>query len=410
MASLLGNDIGAFYEYAHRHSPFRRTIQNLFGKAGDVSGLGGAINFTYGAVVYDQLNRESNAHAILKKTDWERSGFRVTFSEPTEQGYGGADGDSIGTDIDYVPTEVDQGPAFLNNPWDLTADAAFRAKHDDGIDAHDWLAQINRDAHAQLLNKEILRSAEAQADNGGAVTDPKRDSSGDGKGLESIDRFIASDAEEDDLGGAGSGWYDIYGDGDASAGDRDSGTDWDAQVVRPDGSQGTFGTNLPFQLKGINKVVELTEDAGADPGSQVFLTRRDTREAFYDELQTHGRYDATEVQAKLDYDGLQTTGTHDGRDISFTVRAYRGRPIVADRFVPSNGTADTFPNGGTGLGHWYAIDQRYMDMQVGFPTLHIEVDNPVVLGKFHTRSLFWTAEQLYMRRAGVQGKMRSVAA
>lgn len=411
MTDLIGNDVASYYEYAYKRGTMPKFARNFF-KTGNVSGLGGAINPIYGALVYDQINRETNAHAILKKLSWDRSGFRVTNTNPATKGYGGADPGSVGTVVDYVPTELDSIPAFLHSPFDLTLDAGFRARHDDGMDIWEWLVQINRDGHAQMLNEELLRSAEAEAaDIGANTTDAKNDAAGGGKGMESIDRFIASEAEADDLAGGFTGVYDVYEQTTGNVlGDRDDNTGFDAVVVRPDGTQTTYGTNLPFQIKGIDTLIDETENNGAIPAEQIFLTRRDTRRAFYDEIATAGRYDLTEVQAKLDFGGLSPTATHPGRDISYTIRAYQDRMIVVDKHVPSNGTTKTpFPQGGTGLGHWYAIDQRHMHLKVGFPTLYVDMDNPIVRGQFDTKALYLTCEQLYMTRANTSGKMRSIA-
>ena len=396
MSDLLSNDVASMVEYAFRkgshpwHQYYRRIA-----KAGDVSNLGGAINVTYGGLVYDQVNREANAHAIVGKEDWERSGFRVTTTDPATKGYGGADAGTVGAVIDTAPTELDSIPAFLHSPFDLTLDAGFRARHDDGLDVWQWKTQIMRDVHAQLLNEELLRDAEAEAAALGANTsDAKNDANG--LGLESIDRLVSSDAEEDDVGGSFTGAYDVY-EGQV---DRDTGTDFDAYVARPDGSQTTFGTDLAFQLGGLDALIDGTEDNGADSASQVWLTGRDTRRKIYDEMVTAGRFMAdSAVEAKLDMAGLSTSAVHPGRDITFTVRTYEERPIVADKNVASDGASRV-----------YLLDQRHLHIKTGFPTIYVDVDNPVIRGQFDTKALYLTAEQAYMTRFNTSGKLRSITA
>lgn len=408
--NLLGNDVAALYEYVFRKSKYSKQLMRQFFKAGTVSTHGGAINTTYGALVYDQVNREANVHAFIKKVPWEKSGFRVTTSNPTTKGYGGADPGSVGTVVDYTPSELKSIPGFIHSPFDMTLAAGFRAGVDDGLDLWDWLVAINRDGHAQLLNEELLTSAQVEANVGGAVTDPKNETAGGarGKGLESLDRLISADAEEDDLGGSGSGWYDVY-EGDV---DRDTATTYDSVICRPDASQTTFGTNLPFQLAGVDFLLDTTANNGADPSSQMFVTQRTSKRLLYDELGAQGRFDLTEVKAKLDLNGLSLTSTQEGRDINFAVRAYQGVPIVCDRWVPSNGTTArtaTAADGGTGHGHWYLLDQRHIHLKVGIPTIMASTDNPVVRGQFDTRALYLTAEQLYATRFNVHGKLRSIS-
>lgn len=398
---LLGNSVGDFYAYAFQRGKVPAFAGQFF-KTGNVSGLAGAINVTYGALVFDQINREVNAHAIVKKEVWERSGWRVTTSNPTTLGYGGADPGSVGAVVDFTPTEIYTVPGYLHTPFDVTMDAAFRAQHDDGLDIWAWKRAIMRDAHAQLLNIEFLRSAAAEGNaiGAGGSSDPKN--AGGGKGLESLDRLISSTAEAT-VFKTGAGNYDVY----ETIGDRDAGTAYDSVIVRPDGSQATYGTNLPFQVTGIDTAIDTTEDNGADPSACVMLCGRGSRRKFYNELQAAGRYDLTSVQAKLDMAGLQVTATHPGRDITFTVRAYSERPFVSDKNVPSNGT--TQPNGGTGTQHIFGLDQRHVQMMVGFPTLFVEVDNPVIRGQFDTKALYLTAEQAKVTRFNTSFKVRSIS-
>lgn len=404
---LLGDQIGSLYEYAltKGRMPFHRNMQRKLFKTGDVSNLGGAINVVFGAPVYDTVNREANAHTVLGTQPWERSGFRtadLSNADPSTRVTGGADPGTVSI-VDAAPTEISGKPAFLHTAWDITMDAGFRTEHDDGLDAYEWKRQIYRDIHAEGLNIELLRSAEAESSSIGGTNTSDAKNSGNGQGLESLDRAIASDAEEDDVAGTGTGHYDLFG-GDM---DRDSGTDYDSVVVRPDGSKGTFGTNLTFQLAGVDQVINDTEDNGADPSSQIFLTGRDTRQLLDDEFQSQGRYDAGQVTAKLDMNGLTPSATHDGHDLAFTLRSYRDRPIVADKNVPANGT--TAPDGGTGSSHLFLMDQGEIHMKNGWPTLYFDIDNPAVRGQFDTRALYVTAEQLYPTNPRVSGKVRSIS-
>lgn len=406
-AQPLINDVPGFIDWAMKSNAYPRFARKLF-KTGNVAGLGGAINIAYGSVTYDQVNRESNGVAVMKKVPWGTSGHRVFTGNPAVKGYGDADPGAIGAVIDTSPSELSTIPAFLHSPFDLTMDAAFRAQHDDGLDVWQWKVAVMRDIHAQLINEEWLRSAEGEAaDLTANTSDAKNDANG--KGHESLDRLIASSAEEDDLGHATyTGGYDVL-EGEV---DRDTATTYDSYVVRPDGELGSFGSNVPFQMKGLNQALDRTEDNGADPRSQILLTGRDTRRAIYDELSGHGRVDLTDVQAKLDLAGLSPTSTHAGRDISFAVRAYQQRIIVTDKHVASNGTSDwgtNSANGGTGKQHIYGIDQRHVFLKLGFPTLFVDVDNPVIRRKFDTEALYLTCQQGMATRFNTSFKVRSIS-
>jgi hypothetical protein len=372
--------------------------------------MAGAINVVYGSLVYDLPNRETNAHAVIKKVPWEISGYRYTNSNPTTKLYGGADPSTIGTDIDTTPTELSSIPGFVHSPFGLSADAAFRTRHDDGLDAWEWKRANIRDIHAQGLNEQLLNSAQAEANaiGAGGSTDPKN--AGNGVGIDTLDRVFAAKAEADAFK-VGAGNYGLF----ENQVSRDTANpQFDAVVARPDGKTDSTSlqNNIPFQIDGLDYVLDTTEDNGADEASQVILTSRQTRRALYKDLATAGRFDITgQVQAKITMAGLSPTSTHQGRDVSFTVRTYQGRIVVADRNMMSNGTTKrtaTTPDGGTGLGHMLVADQRHIHLKVGFPTLYIEADNPILLNAFRTRALYWTCEQLYFTKIPVHGKVRSI--
>jgi len=396
MPPLITN-IGEMVEWAYNQQHYVPFLKGYFAKTGNVAGHSGAINPTYGAVVYDHVNREANGHAIFKKEMWERSGFRVLTTNPPTKGYGGADPGSIGAVVDLSPDELSTIPGFLHTPFDLTLDAGFRSQHDDGLDLWSWKKAAERDVHVQLLNEELLKNAESESVtlDTNNTTDAKNDANGTGKGMETIDRLYSSDAEEDAIAAVGTGHFDVY----EGAIDRDSATTYDAHVIRPDGSKLTFGTDLPFQTKALDKAINFTEDDGGVASAQVWLTGRDTRQAVYDELKAHGRFDLSQVQAKLDYQGLSQTALHPGRDISYTTRAYQMRPFVVDKNVAVDG-----------IDRIYLPDMRNIHIRVGFPTLYVEVDNPVIRQKFDTQAIFLTCEQIYVTRFNTSAKIRSISA
>lgn len=385
-------------------------FQRMLSKSGDVSTLSGAINIVYGSLVYDQVNRESNIHAIFRKTGWDRSGFRETSSDLAAPLSGGADiGDSLAAVGDMVPSEVFGEPAFLHNTFDLSLEAGWKANHDDGMDIWDWISQIQRDQHAHGLSKELARSAEAEANDFGAnTTDAKNGANGNG--LESLDRAIASGAEEGVYGGTYTGTYDLYG----GTWDRDAASSiHDSVVVRPNADTSFSTTPQPFQMKGLDYVIDTTENNGANPTTSIILTGRTTRRKLYNELETYARGQYDEASAKLDLGGLQMTSTSQGRDVTFQVRTYQGRPIIADKSVASNGTSDwdaNSANGGTGSPHIYVIDSTAIHIKTGFPTLYVDGDNPIYRGEFSTKALYLSCEQLFPTRANVHGKVRDIAA
>lgn len=411
---LYGGDLAALYEHCLTKGAAPQFIKNFLMKAGGtVSDMAGAINLVYGSLVYDLPNRAATAHAIFKKVPWEISGYRYSTGNPNTKLQGGMDPGTIMSDIDTTPAELSSIPGFVHSAAGLGVDANFRMNHDDGLDGWAWKRANLRDIHAQGLNEELLNSAEAEANAIGAGGSSDAKNAGNGVGIETIDRAFASKLEADQFK-VGTGNYDVF----ETQVNRDAANAlFEAQVYKPDATQTAFQTNVPFQVDGLYAVIDATEKRGADPGSQVFLTGYESRRALYKELATMGRFDASgQVQAKISMAGIAPTATHNGRDITFTVKTFEDRIVIADHIVPSNGTTkatpatDVYADGGTGLPHWFLPDMRHAHIKVGFPTMYLEADNPIYLAAWKSRFVYWTCEQFYATKWNVHGKVRSQSA
>lgn len=429
---IFDGSLSALYQYAYESGAIgaHASWAEPFFKAVNIAGGGGftaapgAFNPVYGAVVYDQINRETNAHAILKKVGWSKSGIRITASTGSganANGFGGYDPGALvpggGSTVDSIPTELDSIPTILTTPIEATHGILARAKHDDGLNLWDWLAALGRDRHQQLINKELLRSPVVESTAIGAVanTDPK--AAGNGKGLESLRRFLSNSVEAagKSVGGTRADHFDVYqGQIDRTS----SANPFESVVLKPDGTSTGFSItgNLPFQLTGVDALIDQTEGNGGSVGNRVFLTGRDTHRAINNEVATSGRTQLEVVEAKLDYNGLSPSALLAGRDVSYVLRSYQQTPIVVDRMVPNNGTtaahggAGTFSyqDGGTGLSDLMLIDQRDVEIRVMYPTLWATADNPAYLGRHSSVGVYITDEQLYMSRTNRSGVVTSM--
>lgn len=454
MADPLIQDIAGMYAYAMRK---RFPYLGVFGKTeGTFANHLGAHNMVYGATVFDQVNRSTNGWAIFGKLNWDRTGYRLDVSNPTVKGFGASDAsNTVVSASDYVHVTVSETdlirPGFIYTPFNTTMEAAFRTRKDDGVDLIDYKRIRNREVHAQMLNEEWLRDATALytgVATGGADTPtslgsptglardvlPSGVSVGAAPGMESLDRIISSFSElgpnQGIVAAADSGWGDVNAQTqsgtDASAAgsgtlaiNRDTANQFtDSVVLRGDGSATGFTAsssgNMPFQIDALDALIDQTEINGAHPTDQIIFTGYKTRRKIYNEFRNMGRFDETEkVQAKYTMDGLNVTGTHDGRDITFTVRSYQTRPIVADRNVAGGAgfaNGGESPVAGEGAARLYLADQSAIKIQVGIPTLYFDVDNPLIRGRFDSVAMYLTAAQGRPTRLNTSGKLRNISA
>ena len=429
---IFDGSLASLYEYAYNsgaigaHAPWAEPFfkaVNIAGGSG-FTAAPGAFNPVYGAVVYDQINRETNAHAAIKKVGWTRAGIRITTATGSgayANGFGGYDPGALvptgQSTVDSIPIELDTVPTLLWTPIEATQGILARAKHDDGLNLWDWLAALGRDRHQQLINKELLRSpvVESAAINA-SNTDPK--AAGNGKGLESIRRFLTNAAEATGKAtGGNTNNFDVYqGQIDRTSASADY---FESVVLRPDATDTGFGitSNLPFQLTGVNALIDQTEGNGGSVGNRIFLTGRDMHRAINDEVSTSGRTQLEVVEAKLDYNGLSPSALLAGRDVSYVLRSYQQTPIVVDRMVPSNGTTAgnggvgtfAYQDGGTGTSDLMLLDQRDVEIRVMYPTLWATADNPAYLGRHSSVGTYATFEQLLFERTNRSGCVTSVA-
>ena len=422
--SLLTDDVMEIYQYAARKHLFPKFVggfniggHRVITRTGDVSSLGGGINVVYGAPVFDQVNRAANETAATKTENWVKSGFRVELSDPAKSLFGGADPGIVGGDyaapggtvVDVDLRELDSIPGFVHTPFDLTQDAAFRGRHDDGLDLWEHKLAIGRDHHQKGMNREFLATV---ATTGTLVptADAKNDNTanggtGTGVGIESKDRLIASAAEAALFSPVvHPSWYDVY-EGQVS---RAAPSQFDSVVVDGAGAALTTLTPTAFLLDSLEALIDGTHENNADEKSQYFSTGIDTRRKIYRELRSIGRADATERQAKITLQGINQAGTQAGRDVTFAVRVYEERMILADSDIGNDGIIGI---GEIATGsHVYLTDQRHIHKKVGFPTIYADVDNPVVRGQFDTLALFLSCYQNYMTRFNTSGKVVLITA
>jgi hypothetical protein len=232
--------------------------------------------------------------------------------------------------------------------------------------------------HAEQINKMLLKDASAEA----AAASGDR-AAADMYNIESLDRIVSSDAEEDAFGGTYNGWFDVF------SLDRDSTTDYDAQVSH------NSGTDRSLSLSLIDSMFTNLWTAGGNP--KVIMTGYDSLMATQQLLQAQQRFmDTKRVTPSVN--GIKGV---DGVDAGFVVATYNGVP-----FIPSKDMCqDT-------LSRMFFLDTDYLEMRIAKPTQYFESGilsgDPFGINRLGQEGLYRTMGEATCQWFGVQGKIRDL--
>lgn len=381
----------------------------------------GVFNAIFGAYAWAQLNLEANAFGILPKYPWDKSGWRTITTKadalldqttdltPVDDGTnnnatgGTVEGGLIADTIAPTLEELDVRPKTIQLPFSTSEVMEWLATHskDDiwgGLGSYRLFMAVQ---HKELLNRQLLRDVEYDAANftgNWAGT----------KGLETLDRIISSDAEEDAVGGANTDYYDPW-KANATI-DRDSGTTYDSTVISPSGTLGTNGVLTDDTLRTFTR--DIRKKAGKDP--TVFLGSHDV----YTEIQ--GLYMPSvripniynESLVQIDVNGIQT---FKGTGVGIHVDSVYGIPYIPTKDAPSN-SADSAE-----LGRLFALDtsdtEGYgyarLGIMVNIPTEYYEATRrtpgyPFINNAFVEKGVFRTMGETVCRHFISQGKIRDI--
>jgi len=350
-------------------------------EAYDTSNITGYDNVMFGAMVYDQVNREQNAHAILPKVAWPKTrGLRILNGTPSNKGSGVSEGGALPDTGRVDVTEVYSEPAWMMSTWEITDQLLFQAAHDDGIGNLEAFKRAKwAEFHGQLLNETLLVDAEGEASSATANTTNAK-----GSDIESLDRMISNDSEEDAFGGSYTGWYDVYN----GAVDRDSAGIGECVVSH------NSGTDRALTLGLIDSVLQELEDNGAKRKNLVMLTGRDTLTRIKQLVGPQWKIDMPTFEAALTINGVQSAS---GANVDLRVRSYEDIPIFVDKNVPSDG-----------ISRIYFIDRSAMEIRVVAPTLYLKTSDKILLDELKNKYAYLTVEQLYCTNFKTQGKIRDL--
>jgi hypothetical protein len=362
---------------------FGRHQNEQFAKSDDpmLSTTTGIWQILYGRAAFSMLHREVTAIAALPSVPWARDGVRVITADPTAKVTGIAENAALpDTDKpDYATYSTDT--KWEISMWEVTEKAKFHARANEGLDPAAELRREYQDIHIAGLDELLLADASAAA--AGASGDR---AAADMLNIESLDRLISSDSEEDAFGGSHDHWFDPYG----TTVDRDSGTTYDCIVLHNSGTDRAISTAL------LDQLIRDCEDAGAKKEYSFLLTTRETRDKIAALQQAQLRYIPTQ-RVQLSVNGIQTAK---GQAMGFEVASYKDYPILVDKNVPE----DT-------IGRVYLVDTRFMRKKLAFPTMYLESRGKAdwfTLDRLKDMAAYMTVLEIECPNFAPHGKLRDL--
>jgi len=352
----------------------------------------------FGRKVWSFLNYEKNVFAIIPKERWIQSGWRMLVSPAQSwehtgpelaggRGRGAALPDTIAVEPEIMWTE----PKEIVHTWGVLELHAFLSSIDDAVQIIPYMREELGKEHAAIINTMLIQSAEYLA---GVAT---ADWAGTDN-LETLDRIISSDAEEDAVGGTYNHFYDPWKKYGGREIDRDTETQWDAVVESP----GTLGTDADLTLWAIESVWRQLVEKGAK--TDVILTGADFVTALSEILEPERRFVGEAVVVPA-YGGVR--GLAAGVEAGFRVATFRGIPMITTRVMRC--TDDTY---GDTISKAMFLDTEYLRIRVAEPTRYMETPREylsyLAQNKIRIEGAYKTVAELICYRFNVQGKLRDI--
>jgi len=320
----------------------------------------GAWNTIYGRDVYVWTNMQHPFLLALGKQPWVRSGRRIKTANSTTLTTGMGETDALPPSL--LPTYglMKFGLKQIVTRLDYTAKMKrLAASGDDSIPTPEQLRADKTEEHVLglgteglLLNAETVAGA-AAANNAGVTV------------FEALDRVIACDDEEDDLGGTHDGYYDPWAD--QMTADRDTGTDFDAVVVHGDGScsykggTGTFTSDVTLSLDAKDVLLLNCLKNGLKKENAFWMTGWDT---YFRLKQLFEVKERIMNPVKVTF-GVNGVSTPSGTEVGMAIASMDDIPIIVDPNCPKDTISKLF-----------LIDRSNVFMQMATPTVSIDLGFP----------------------------------
>lgn len=349
----------------------------------------GVYNAVFGKLVWSQLNHEANVFGVLPKVPWKRSGWRVMTAKAGTDETGG-----IG-EAGAIPDSVKPTFVEVTNTLKTIAHTLEVSEH------HQYLSGVEDDTTADLeMMREAMGTRHKEQMNIMLLADVSADAAAatanyaGTNNLESLDRVISSDSEEDAFGGTYTTFFDIFGL------DRDSATTYDSYV---DHNSGTDRALTDSIIK--TGIWSIKENGG---NTTVAVTGFDTYQDVIALYSDQVRYNVIGEQAvSIGVNGIQT---EKGFDFGVRVQGVYDIPMIISKNVTKDGSSriyflDTSDPEGHG--------EPRLQLSIAKPTQYFEsgVDagDPFPIDKFSTQGVFRTMGEVKCVSLKSQGKIRDLS-
>ncbi len=350
------------------------------------SGSTNYVNTMYGRVAWDQVNREANLFALLKKVPWSTSGWRVITDESANTAQYTVEGGSIPSEEDPAVSTLSISPASIARRSKRSDILDALSLVDDGVDVS-FLAEWLTKRHKQIINIELLADAASASTSATHLTP--------------IDRIIANNTElsygkADNSAVIPANQLDVFGV------DRDAGTNtWaDAQV-----SGQAFGSaDRPLTLSLLDSVIQQIRTEGGMYNNRVIMVTHPETAIRIDQLcQSQQRFDQLSGITYLrgGKDGMRNLGPdqRDGVEGAFQVSTYRGIPIYEDKNVVQD----------VSLGRIYFINLDHLFVSVLIPTRFYQWQGPETTASFDINIMYRSVMNTVCTNFRKQGKVRDLS-
>ena len=360
----------------------------------------------HGMYAWSQLNLEANFVSCMPKAKWQNSGLRLITARPTMSTVGGitvkggtpeggplAETTLPGMDKFAIKPKVAQ----IGFGSSMIMEWLVNNGQDDAWGSMANLRMYMALQHSELLNQMMLADVQGQA--AAAASNAPYTPTLD---WETADRLVSDDAEEDAVGGAGTGFYDAYG-----LLDRDSGTKYDSTVVAP---SGTIGTTAALTKSAILEAQRKSRSAGGIRDVSFMIGGHEVYSELQELFEGALRYGHNESIITLDVGGVKTfTGT----GVGLRVASVYGVPFIATKDAPAHGTTEVGRIFGLDISDGEGFGRPRMCVSLSHLTDYREADMsnpawPFVTGGFKGQGVYFTAGDLLCSRFPGQFKIRDI--
>jgi len=325
----------------------------------------GARNIIYGAGLMAQVLVGANSFGALPKKPWSKTGYRaITAADTTDLGL--AENGAIPATTKPTMAAVDVTVRLLPASFDMSSTQMKLSGKDDVV-TWEELQAYEQQEYKNKLNRALHV-------NMGTLTGP----SGDGTGMQSLDRVCGSAAENTAMSYT-TGDEDIYGL------DRTTASWADAYV----GHASTVDRYLA--LSHIDTMLQNVEPYWNEGSRQnkVCITGYDTALRIGQLLQSQLRY--TKERVTMTVNGIKTAP---GVDAGFEVASYDGIPIIRD----SNVNKDT-------ISRIYMLDLDHVWIGMLQPITYLESEDYQAIDKFGREGVYYMEGELVCDLFKAQGKV-----